>query len=96
MNDLIATYHEILQLVTIAIGSLRDLRELLKISGSSEEEVVQSFMKTYDLSIFAGTYRYQEENLKELQGFIYPDNVKVFPIEYHTKCWIELEQGTLL
>lgn len=81
MSDLLAAYKTILKYGTIAFGSLRDLTDLLKITGESEEEIVAEFMETYAMKIFAGTYRKEKNNEKILQGFMYKDGKKVISKE---------------
>lgn len=93
MTSLIAAYNEILPLVTIAFGSLRDLQELLQIPGETEEEVVQSFMTRYDIAIFSGTYRHQENNQKQLQGFIYQGKEKTVSDKILYEIWDRIGTG---
>ncbi|MGX6978415.1 sugar kinase [Vagococcus elongatus] len=77
LSDLVKAYQQILQSASIAFGSLRDLTDLLKITGEGEEQIVAAFMKTYAIDIFAGTYRKERKNEKILQGFMYSDGEKV-------------------
>lgn len=93
MTSLLAAYHEILPLVTISFGSLRDLKELLKIPGETEEDVVQTFMSNYGIRIFSGTYRHQEGNQKQLQGFVYQGNKKVVSDKITYEVWDRIGTG---
>ena len=86
MASLVATYNIILPWVTIAFGSLRDLKELLKIAVESEEAIVESCMLKYNISVFAGTYRHQNNHQKQLQGFIYQGSEKMV-IRKNRQVW---------
>lgn len=83
MEQLVVSYQEILQHAEIVFGSLRDLTDLLHITGESEEEIVEKFMTTYPIQMFAGTYRHQTGNEKYLQGFLYDLNQKILSEKLH-------------
>ena len=86
MASLVATYNIILPWVTIAFGSLRDLKELLKIA-------VESFMLKYNISVFAGTYRHQKNHQKQLQGFIYQGSEKIVSEKEIYEVWDRIGTG---
>ena len=93
MASLVATYNIILPWVTIAFGSLRDLKELLKIAVESEEAIVESFMLKYNISVFAGTYRHQNNHQKQLQGFIYQGSEKIVSEKVTYEVWDRMGTG---
>ncbi|MGX7031587.1 sugar kinase [Vagococcus zengguangii] len=70
-ESLRACYHEILSSASIVFGSLRDLTELLLISGEDDQAIVQKFMNDFDIKYFGGTIRHKTVEKSELQGYLY-------------------------
>ncbi|MGM0125465.1 2-dehydro-3-deoxygluconokinase [Enterococcus sp. AZ194] len=71
-------YETILPYCSIVFGSIRDLTDLLKLpvneqleKGQQERELIQRFIKHYDLELFAGTKRQQINMVKEMTGLLY-------------------------
>ncbi len=77
-------YEAILPYCDLVFGSQRDLTELLGLTIQSElpeaqqvPELIQRFMKTYDLTWFAGTTRQVNNGKKYLAGFVYSQTESV-------------------
>lgn len=65
-------YEMILPYCDIVFGSTRDLTDLLQMQQTeNEDELIRSFMETYQIEWFAGTKRISAGNQKQLQGFLY-------------------------
>ncbi|KAF1299489.1 carbohydrate kinase [Enterococcus sp. JM4C] len=74
-------YQQILPCCDLVFGSLRDLTDLLGLTvkealpkEEQEKELIQRFMRMFELEWFAGTKRKQVGAVKELTGILYTQN----------------------
>ncbi|QQK08374.1 sugar kinase [Miniphocaeibacter halophilus] len=70
-SKLIESYTKVLKCSDLVFGSIRDLRDLMGISGKDESEIIKKFKSQFNIEYFAGTKRHEIDGKKYIDGFIY-------------------------